>query len=393
MFLILLNASRHPGPSNGSRFPGRPIAPTPALLAVLLVCLCLWPVAARCGELLVEEMALPARFGPLGVLTPLEAVVVRPRDQARHPLAVINHGSPRDKDDRPKMTAISRLREAEEFARRGFAVVVFLRRGFGASAGGFVEGVGPGGDPDYAASGRKAAEDIREVIRIMKTMPYVDPGKIICIGQSAGGLATTALAADPPQGLVAAINFAGGKGSSAPDVVRREDKLVRAFGEYGRTARIPMLFVYSENDHFFGPRLAREFYAAFTAAGGQADFIMAPPFGEDGHALFSRKGVPLWTPTVDAFLSAQGLKQPGTPIAVQRPRTSPPGRLSDSGRDAFERYLDAPPHKAFVMGPRGGYGWSTGKRTLEEARDQAMENCRKNGNDGCAPVMLDDRPR
>ncbi|WP_243360059.1 dienelactone hydrolase family protein [Fundidesulfovibrio terrae] len=359
----------------------------------MLAGLCPGGVSRALAALVMEETALPARFGPGQEPTPLEAVIVRPGEPGRHPLVVISHGSPRDKKDMPGMNAVSRLREAEEFARRGFVVLVFMRRGFGASAGGFAETVGTGDNPDYAASGRTAAEDIREAIRIMKAMPYVDPARIVCVGQSAGGLATLALAADPPQGVVAAVNFAGGKGSTAPDVVKKESNLVGAFAQYGRTARIPVLFVYSENDHFFGPRLARELHAAFNSAGGRAEFVMAPAFGEDGHHLFSRKGIPQWTPIVDAFLAAHGLKLREKPLPAERTRVSPPGKLAESGRQAFENYLDAPPHKAFVMGSRGGYGWSTGKRTAQEALEKATENCRSNGNDGCTPVMLDDKPR
>lgn len=363
-----------------------------ALLACLFLLGGLVPGGARAAwaALLVEEMSLPAIFSQGGAPTPLEALVVRPGDTSRHPLVVISHGTPRDPKDRPGMTAISRLREAEEFARRGFAVLVFLRRGYGTSAGGFVEGVGPGDDPDYAASGRKAAEDIREAIRFMKTMPYVDPDKIICVGQSAGGLATMALASDPPQGVVAVINFAGGKGSKAPDVVIKPSNLVSAFAQYGRTARVPALFVYTENDRFFGPALARELYAAYTSAGGKAQFIMAPAFGEDGHNLFSRKGIPQWTPYVDAFLATYGLKQRATPMAVERPKVPAPRALNDKGRTDFENYLDSAPHKAFVMGAKGGYGWVSGKRTTEEAVQKAMENCEKYNNTGCKAIMIDD---
>lgn len=366
------------------------------MLAALLACLLLLgglaPGGARsaCAALLVEEMSLPARFSQGGPPTLLEAVVVRPGDASRHPLVVISHGTPRDPKDRPGMNAISRLREAEEFARRGFVVLVFMRRGYGTSAGGFVEGVGPGDDPDYAASGRKAAEDIRVAIRFMKTMPYVDPDTIICVGQSAGGLATLALASDPPQGVVAVINFAGGKGSKAPDVVIKPSNLMSAFAQYGRTARVPALFVYSENDRFFGPGLARELYAAYTSAGGKAQFVMAPAFGEDGHTLFSRLGIPQWTPYVDAFLATCGLRQRAAPMAVERPKVPAPRKLSEKGRTDFENYLESPPHKSFFMGSKGGYGWASGKRTAEEAARKALENCEKFNNTGCAAFMIDD---
>jgi hypothetical protein len=46
-------------------------------------------------------------------------------------------------------------------------------------------------------------------------------------------------------------------------------------------------------------------HAAFTAAGGNAEFQMLPPFGSDGHFLIgSPDGIPLWVPLVTRFLDA-----------------------------------------------------------------------------------------
>lgn len=397
--LTFTAVSQDHGPEPGVR-PGRGMARyglgamrAVVTIFVLLAWLGPWGALSAQAGLVIEDITLQARFDHQPEAIPLEAVVVRPGDSGRHPLVVISHGSPRDKDERPNMRALSKQREAEEFARRGFTVLLFLRRGYGTSGGGFVETVGTGNNPDYAASGRTAAQDIREAIRIMKTMPYVDPDRIVVVGQSAGGLATLALISDPPPGVVAAISFAGGKGSTAPDTVKREDNLLRAFADYGRTARVPALFVYSENDHYFGPRLAHELYAAYTGSGGKADFIMAPPYGEDGHMLFSRKGIPQWTPFVDAFLAAHGLKLLPAPLPEERPNVRPPSKLSEKGKEDFGKFLDGVWHKAFVMGRDGRYGWATGRRTSQEALDKAMEFCSKNGDNGCTPVMEDGKGR
>ena len=75
---------------------------------------------------------------------------------------------------------------------------------------------------------------------------------MIAVGHSAGGFASVALSADPPPGLVAAISFAGGRGSRADDEVCSEDALVKAFATFGKTSRIPLLWVYAANDRFFG---------------------------------------------------------------------------------------------------------------------------------------------
>ena len=47
-------------------------------------------------------------------------------------------------------------------------------------------------------------------------------------------------------------------------------------------------------------------HAAFTAAGGRADFHLMPPFGNEGHFFIgSPEAIPLWSPLVTKFLDAQ----------------------------------------------------------------------------------------
>lgn len=240
----------------------------------LALALAVWAIA---GPLLAAE------FEPSDLRIPmaaagsdgLEAVVVQPRGAGRHPLAILSHGSPRDAADRPGMTARGMIPQLVEFARRGFVAVSVLRRGYGSSQGGWAESFGPCADADYVEAGRAGAADIRAAITALTRRPDVDASKIVAVGVSAGGFATVALTADPPPGLVAAISFAGGRGSRGPDQVCDEDALVDAFSTYGKQSRVPMLWVYAQNDHFFGPALARRLLDAFQGAGGRASFVAA----------------------------------------------------------------------------------------------------------------------
>ena len=68
---------------------------------------------------------------------------------------------------------------------------------------------------------------------------------------------------------MAGVSFAGGRGSDKPDSVCREDRVIDSFAEFGKRSRLPMLWVYAENDHFFGPALAEKFRDAFVRAGGR----------------------------------------------------------------------------------------------------------------------------
>jgi dienelactone hydrolase len=102
------------------------------------------------------------------------------------------------------------------------------------------------------------------------------------------------------------VNFAGGRGSRAPGRVCGEARLVDAMGRYGAAARVPELWIYSANDHFFAPALARRMHAAFVAAGGRAELVEAPESGLDGHGYFAR-AMDDWTPRVARFVRALGL--------------------------------------------------------------------------------------
>ena len=119
----------------------------------------------------------------------------------------------------------------------------------------------------------------------------------------------------------AVITFAAGRGGRVdgkPNNNCAPDKLVAATGEFGSTARVPMLWIYAENDSYFGPELTKRMHNAFTAAGGDAEYHLLPAFGNDGHFLIdSADAVPLWAPLVSQFLEKHSLL-PTTAVAQQR---------------------------------------------------------------------------
>ena len=343
--------------------------------------------AARAKELVQQEIRIPMpEAGPEG----LQALLVYPATPGKHPLAVLSHGSPRDGALRPRMSPYQMLPQAMEFARRGWAAAVIMRRGYGSSGGGWKENWGSCGHARFQEAGEAARADLSAAIGYLSTLPQVDGRRVLAVGVSAGGFATVALTASPPPGLAAAISFAGGRGSTSADSVCDESSLIDAYRAFGAAAKTPMLWVYAENDHFFGPTLARSLLAAFKQGGDQVQFVQTKPFGEDGHDLFSQKGAPAWTPIVDAFLRSQNLKLLDSPLpAPPPPDLRAPRALSGAGLDAWKTYLSAPPHKAFAVSPRGRYGWRTGRASTEEAKAAALANC--SGPD-CAIAAIDDAP-
>jgi dienelactone hydrolase len=238
--------------------------------------------------------------------TSIEVTVYRPAGPGRFPLAVISHGSPRNAAQRRTNGRQRLVTQSEAFLAMGYAVIVPTRRGYGRSGGDFAEDYGRCTNPDYAAAGLETARDIRAAVDAVRSEPWIDAKRIVLVGQSAGGWGSVAASSAPLDGLVAVVNFAGGRGSHAPDDVCTESHLVEAMARYGAGARVPQLWIYSENDHFFAQPLAHRMHDAFVRAGGKAEWVTAPPVGDDGHLYFSRK-VSDWEPRVRDFLKRVGV--------------------------------------------------------------------------------------
>ncbi|MGJ7555389.1 alpha/beta hydrolase family protein [Variovorax sp. RB3P1] len=275
-------------------------------LITALLCMSLGAHAQNVARRVVEiPMAVKGFFGESHIK--LAATEYRPEGDGPFPVLVINHGTPRSPTDFPKMQD-RYARQAEFFAKRGFLVINPLRRGYGKSDGPWAENYFSCANPDYVQAGLETAKDIGAALDYARSLPYADAQHMVLLGKSAGGFGVLALSSLNPAGVVGTINFAGGRGSRGPDDVCNEAKLVDAFGRYASTTKVPMLWVYSENDHFFGPALASRLLAAYKAQGADVRFEGVPPYGNDGHAFFEgRDNTAIWVPMVDQFLAKLGL--------------------------------------------------------------------------------------
>src|SRR5262245_607381 len=244
---------------------------------------------------------------------PLRATVFRPAGSVgegaagllRQPLVMINHGSDaftREAVSLPVFYWLSRW-----FVERGYVVVLPQRRGHGATGGDLAEGRDTCANPDHLASGQAAADDIEAALRFMQRQSFVDPARLVVAGVSTGGWAALALAARNPPGLQLVVNFAGGRGGHAYGLAHAicgQDRLIAATAAFGSAARIPTFWAYAENDSFFGPELAAAMVAAWQAAGGSAELIVLPAYGEEGHAMVDdRASWRLWGPALDHALA------------------------------------------------------------------------------------------
>ncbi len=234
----------------------------------------------------------------------LEALIFTPPGPGPFPLAVISHGNSRNQR-RVKLTRY--LGIAEDFAERGYKAVVFARRGAASSTGGYVDNMW---GCQHLTAGRTSAEDYTAVIKALTNRPDIDGSIVVAAGQSGGGFAVLALASRPPPGLVGVVNFAGGRGGNRYDNFYNcnEFGLIDAFAEFGRTARIPALWLYSTTDHFFWPELVKQGFDAYAGGGAPVRLEWFGPllYAEDGHRLYRGDGQYLWGPRIGAFLKDIG---------------------------------------------------------------------------------------
>jgi dienelactone hydrolase len=285
---------------------------TASLGLILLQSACAGPVASsgvNDAGIREQSIVIPVTDAA-GHVTDLQGRVCRPASDAPGRLVVINHGSPPDAASRPLMKLGRCDSEAAQwFLDRGYVVVFALRRGYGATGGDFAESYGQCDDADYVSAGIETARDINAIVIYATTLPYVQPDGVVVVGQSAGGWGTIAYDSLPHPKVAAFVVMAGGRGGhehDRPNTNCHPERLAAAAGHYGATATTPMLWVYAANDSFFGPSIAQALYAAFTKAGGRAEFEQPGPYDDDGHNLFfGHGGSAIWGPIVERYLAQQ----------------------------------------------------------------------------------------
>lgn len=238
----------------------------------------------------------------------LVARVCRPPGDEMFKVVIVNHGAPGAAQVAGMQPPGCGTPAARWFNEHGYIVVAPLRRGFGASDGPVVETSGPCAAPDYVRAGREAARDVSAAVMFAQALPGARPDGTVVIGQSTGGWAVIAYAERPDPGVTKLVSMAGGRGGRAAgqaDTYCRPDRLIEAASVFGRSARLPMLWVSAENDSFFSPDLERTMRGAFAGAGGRAELVVTPPFGHDGHRLFTEPGgETVWGPIVGSYLAA-----------------------------------------------------------------------------------------
>ncbi len=331
----------------------------------------------------------------------LETLAVTPPGAGPFPLAVVSHGTPTrgGKEAKKKVRIRYLLAVAEDFARRGYKAVIFARRGYASSSGTSREGYGRCDDANrrsYVRAASTGAEDFAAVIQAFASRPDIDGSAVIAAGHSGGGFAASALASDPPPGLVGIVNFAGGRGYAGDRGGAKKGNcskygFVHAFGTFGDGAEVPALWLYSTTDRLFWPELIDRALDAYAANGApvRLERVGALWFSDNGHAIPYLGARGLWSPGIGAFLDAIGAPNWETaPDDVAVARIPPPPGLNDRGVNRWRRYLALSGHKAFAQAEGARFGWAALRDTVQEAAQAAMGACEKGGHQ-CRTVSVD----
>jgi dienelactone hydrolase len=322
----------------------------------------------------------------------LDVLEVYFNSPGRRPLVVLTHGTAAEPEVRAHVTPWAQVRQAEWFARRGYLALVVVRAGYGRSGG--TQDTAAGGcrvsHGSFQEAGEASTQDLRAVMDFARQLPEADTSTIVSAGVSTGGFAQVALSANPPPGLKAAISFAGGRGGDGHENNCNLDGLLDAFRVFGKEAHkhgdLPMLWIYSQNDHWFPPAMAQKFDAAYTRSGAAVQFEMAPPDGDDGHHLYAH--VAAWSDTVEAFLRAHNLLPLGDAVlpAPQAPDVPLPPGLTDKDEETWKRFLLAPPFKTLVSDENGALSIGAAAFDQALADEDAKDRCKKGGGKTCTIV-------
>ncbi len=317
----------------------------------------------------------------------------RPAGDGPFPLAVLSHGRG-PLEERAKMGRYRFVPWVKYWVRRGFAVAVPTRVGYG-ETGQAIDPESSGRCPaaDYRPAVTAMVDQIAATVAAAAAKPWVDANRVVLAGQSYGGFGTVAAAGQVP-GVVGAVNFVGGLGGR-PDVKPGEPcdgrQVADLAAQAGQRNRVPMLWLYAENDRYWGDAWPRKWAEAYQAAGGQVKLHILGPVADDGHALRWR-AFPSWRPLVDGYLAGLGFPTPrsdGAPPATdfapfEAAEAVP--LVQAKGRDGYRSFLLADVPRAFAIGGQGAWAWRSGPNATSEA----LARCGEHAKTACRLYAVDD---
>lgn len=324
---------------------------------------------------------------------PMPITIYRPQGDGPFPLVVFNHG----RAVTAKRAAQGRYRPehaARYLVAKGFVVLVPMRVGYWETYGDFdPEQTGPCSSLRIEPMAIAASAQVLASVEFAKSLPYVDVSRWIVAGQSVGGLTAVATVGRNPPGLLAGINFSGGVGGNpetSPGKPCSPVQVARYWADLAKTAKAPMLWLYWQNDKYWGEDIPRQWHKAWVDGGGKASFAGFGPSGDDGHNGLNAD-MNNWLPVLDSFLAQLGFtksaivtKPSATDFAPIAERERVP--INAQGKtNGYDKFLQAKAPRAFAVGAQGGWGFATG----DYVSGRALGFCQRSGQ-SCRLYAVDD---
>lgn len=244
----------------------------------------------------------------------------KPEGAGPFPLVIFFHGRAGSSFERGQLQSPVLIGHANYWLRKGVAVVASVRPGYGDTGGTDQEssfarwdGNACAGQADFT----RAAVNARQIALALHAwagqQPWVRKDRVLLEGQSVGGMTSIAAAALNLPGVVGVVNFAGGSGgfpNESPGKSCSPEMLTSSYRAFGALAKTPSLWLYAENDLYWGAEMPRQWFAAFKAGGSDAQFLQTGPVeGHDGHQLLNYGGK-MWSGPLNEFVRKVGLLAP-----------------------------------------------------------------------------------
>ena len=323
----------------------------------------------------------------------IPVTIFRPKGDGPFPLVIMNHG--RAVTDKRALQGVQRFEHLSRYlVGKGFAVMLPTRVGYAQTYGDF--------DPEASGECRSlriepmaiaVSDQVLATLEFAKTLPFIDATRWLVMGQSVGGLAAVATAGRQPAGLLGAVNFSGGVGGDPeknPGNPCSPQQMASVFGSLGKGARVSTLWLYWQNDLYWGANTPRRWHEAWAHGGGLAEFQSLPPVGQDGHSGVSAD-MDHWVPLVDDYLARLGFGKPGS---MARPPPThfakvdevdklPANQATKDG--AYRKFMESKAPRAFALGPNNASGWASG----DWAMGRALGFCARRG-EQCKLYAVDD---
>lgn len=262
----------------------------------------------------VHEIPMPGA-GRFGGDLKMVTHVFRPPGAGPFPVVLFSHGRPSSDVERGKLSMPAPPVQVRYWLAKGFVIVAPIRVGYGATGGPDAEANGGRFDsegrclsrPAFRSQAEAARNALATALTWVRMQTWADSGRIILEGESVGGFATVAAAAQPQAGVLGYVNFAGGAGGNpdrAPGHSCDPEQITALYTEFGASTKVPSLWIYAENDQFWGPDVPKAWHAGFAKGGSRTTFVQTPPVQDgNGHSLV-RRAQRLWAPHVDRFLES-----------------------------------------------------------------------------------------